>query len=263
MSYRISTSAAVSHLCGAKNQSSVELQEKSGIVVQLRFENRTGLLSTQYHPHINLFREWYNKPASNFANMSEPTLNKLPATAPIDEILDVLSRDGGLIITNLVSPDILSKVATELKPHEQQDQVWKGNFFPEATKRILGAVGKSPTLAKEIFMHPVFQEVCSRTLTMTKKSRYGDETRTFVCKPVANASTTFDIGPGAEAQQLHRDDGVHHLAHPCPTQMIGMLVAETRTTKENGATVVIPGSHKRVSNSSGCALKREVLTVTQ
>jgi ectoine hydroxylase-related dioxygenase (phytanoyl-CoA dioxygenase family) len=175
------------------------------------------------------------------------SLKEIPADSPIETILSILEEDGGLILKNFVPLSTLETIATELKPFEQPDQVWKGNFFPEATKRICGTVGKSQTLATQLLLHPVYREVCLRTLTMTKKSRYGDELREFKCYPVGNASTTFDIGPGAEAQQLHRDDGVHHLAHPNKQPyMIGLLVAQTRTTPENGATVVIPGSHKWV-----------------
>ncbi|KAF2500800.1 PhyH-domain-containing protein [Lophium mytilinum] len=177
--------------------------------------------------------------------MGKPDLERISADAPIEEILEILDRDGGLIIKGLVDSETLQQIAKELKPFEQPDQEWKGNFFPEATKRICGAVGKSKTLATKVFMHPLYQDVCNKRLTITKQSRYGDDIRTFKCSPVGNASTTFDIGPGATAQQLHRDDGVHHLTHPNPQPyMIGMLLAETRTTPENGATVVIPGSHK-------------------
>lgn len=179
--------------------------------------------------------------------MAKATLTKLAADTPVDEVIRVLERDGGLILTNLIPQSTLDQIAIECKPFEQPDQVWKGDFFPEATKRICGAFGKSPTFAKEIFGNPLYVEVCDRLLTMTKKSRIGDKMRTFVCKPVGNASTVFDIGPGAEAQVLHRDDGVHHLEHPLPKPtQISMLVAQTRTTTENGATVVIPGSHKWV-----------------
>jgi ectoine hydroxylase-related dioxygenase (phytanoyl-CoA dioxygenase family) len=175
-------------------------------------------------------------------------LRQLPADSPIEDILSVLEEDGGLILKDFVSVEVLQTIATELKPFEQPDQVWKGNFFPEATKRICGTVGKSKTLASQLLLHPVYREICLRTLTMTKKLRYGEALREFKCYPVANASTTFDIGPGADAQQLHRDDGVHHLSHPNKQpHMIGLLVAETKTTTENGATVVIPGSHKLVS----------------
>jgi len=175
------------------------------------------------------------------------SLQKLPADAPIEDILKVLEEDGGLILTNFLSQSTLETIATELKPFEQPDQLWKGNFFPEATKRICGTVGKSKTLASKLLLHPVWHEVCLRALTITKISRYGDVLREFKCLPVANASTSFDIGPGAEAQQLHRDDGVQHISHPNKqTYMLGLLVAQTRTTPENGATVVIPGSHKWV-----------------
>ena len=159
-----------------------------------------------------------------------PTLAKVPASqTSADEVVAILKRDGGLIVTGLLSQELLDKIALELKPFEQPDQIWKGNFFPEATKRICGAVGKSQTLAKEMFLHPLYQEVCDRMLTITKKSRYGDEIRTFVCKPTGNASTTFDIGPGAEAQQLHRDDGVHHIRNPTKQpSLINMLVRHRR-----------------------------------
>ncbi|KAI1620143.1 hypothetical protein EDD37DRAFT_187429 [Exophiala viscosa] len=176
--------------------------------------------------------------------MAQQGVERLPADTPLEQILSVLDRDGGLVITKVISQETIDKIAEELKPHEQPDQVWKGNFFPEATKRICGSVGKSQTYAKEFFLNPLYQEICNRLLTLTKKSRCGDGYRTLVCKPIGNASTSFDIGPGAEAQQLHRDDGVHHITHPTKPTQINMLCAWTRTTAENGATVVVPGSHK-------------------
>lgn len=194
--------------------------------------------------------------------MPEAQLVHLPVDADIEEVLSVLERDGGLIIKGLVSEETIATISAELKPFEEPDQEWKGAFFPQATKRILGAVGKSPTLASKILLHPLYQEVCARTLTFTKTSRYGDSIRTFKCKPIGNASTTFDIGPGATAQQLHRDDGVQHLSHPLKQpHMIGMLVAETRTTVENGATAVIPGSHKWVRQPQYLMTLQDLLTV--
>lgn len=179
--------------------------------------------------------------------MAQSGLVKLQADVHVDEILAVLDRDGGVIISKLISQEKLDQIAHELKPHEQPDQIWKGNFFPEATKRICGAATKSQTYAEEILLNPVYQEICSRLLTIKKTSRYGEKVRTFVCKPIANASTVFDVGPGAEAQQLHRDDGVHHVVRPTRQPVdINILVAQTRTVPENGATVVIPGSHKWV-----------------
>lgn len=174
------------------------------------------------------------------------SLRTLPVDSPVEEVISIIEKDGGLIIKNFVSLDTLKVIAEELKPFEQPDQVWKGNFFPDQTKRICGTVGKSKTLATELLLHPLYKEVYTRMLTVTKKSRYGDAIREFKCLPYGNASTTFDIGPGAAAQQLHRDDGVHHPVHPSTPNLISILVAETKTTPENGATVIIPGSHKWV-----------------
>ncbi|KAH6679238.1 hypothetical protein B0J14DRAFT_471905, partial [Halenospora varia] len=63
------------------------------------------------------------------------------------------------------------------------------------------------------------------------------------------------IGPGAHAQGLHRDDYIHHNVHdevPAPWDderdkhretAIGLFVAGVKTSKANGATGFIPGSH--------------------
>ena len=60
----------------------------------------------------------------------------------------------------------------------------------------------------------------------------------------------FKIRPGATAQSLHRDDIICHVHRPAVTSHekgrdygIGLFVAGTRSTRRNGATRFIPGSH--------------------
>lgn len=63
---------------------------------------------------------------------------------------------------------------------------------------------------------------------------------------------TFDIGPGAKAQRLHRDDKNYHAEHPDQTETgyrvgtdvsMAFMIPGVKTTVENGATLAIPGSH--------------------
>ena len=69
-------------------------------------------------------------------------------------------------------------------------------------------------------------------------------------KPQLNNTQGFIIGPGARAQSLHRDDIVYH-NHQAYTAShtlgrdrgMGFFVAHTHTTRQNGATRFIPGSH--------------------
>lgn len=66
--------------------------------------------------------------------------------------------------------------------------------------------------------------------------------------PRLSLSVCFDMRPGAKQQPLHRDEDVWGTRHDQPfrkedIRQIGVLIAGTKSTKENGATLVIPGSH--------------------
>ena len=55
----------------------------------------------------------------------------------------------------------------------------------------------------------------------------------------------LDRGPGTTAQYLHRDELVWvHLPAPHPTIQLATMVALVDFTAENGATMVVPGSHR-------------------
>jgi hypothetical protein len=38
-----------------------------------------------------------------------PSLVRIDATEPLDKILDVIERDGGVIVTSLLSPELLKE----------------------------------------------------------------------------------------------------------------------------------------------------------
>jgi hypothetical protein len=68
--------------------------------------------------------------------------------------------------------------------------------------------------------------------------------------PLLSIAITMDIRPGAVAQKLHRDDKNHHIRHsPASTyhenrdMLLGLFVPGCDTTREIGATRVVPGSH--------------------
>lgn len=80
--------------------------------------------------------------------------------------------------------------------------------------------------------------------------KVGDKREQSVAKPQLNNTVVFSIGPGAYAQVLHRDDPVHHNFHPAAAEhhlgrdtAIGFFLAGKKTSRTNGATRFIPGSH--------------------
>jgi len=59
-----------------------------------------------------------------------------------------------------------------------------------------------------------------------------------------SAPVGIEIGPGETAQNLHRDDGVYPIARPHPAVVVNTIWALDEFTEANGATHVVPASHK-------------------
>ncbi|EXJ95343.1 hypothetical protein A1O1_00463 [Capronia coronata CBS 617.96] len=173
-----------------------------------------------------------------------------PTTTP-EEVVEALKVAGGCIVRRAVPVEIVDQVEKDIRPALDQDTPWVGSFFPANTKRCYGVLGKSDA-ACEVVLNPLFQAVASMLLTDANWFWEGTEKRWAVSKPQLMNTTVFSIGPGATAQPLHRDDGIHHRipkaidSYPADLKRdtsLGFLVAGKKATKENGATRFIPGSH--------------------
>jgi ectoine hydroxylase-related dioxygenase (phytanoyl-CoA dioxygenase family) len=54
----------------------------------------------------------------------------------------------------------------------------------------------------------------------------------------------IEVWPGAGAQELHRDDAIFRMPRPRPEMELNAMWAVDGFTAENGATRIIPGSHR-------------------
>ena len=170
----------------------------------------------------------------------------------VSAVVQSLARAGGVIIRNVVPQAQLSLIEADVRPHLEADAPWSGSFFPPETRRAMGLAGKSPTFMRSIPAHPLYQAVCTCILQSTYKSYTGQTLETSISPPQLNNTIVFSIGPGARAQDLHRDDMIHHNKLPPITADqwtsdretgIGFFIAGKKTTRANGATRFIPGSH--------------------
>ncbi len=164
--------------------------------------------------------------------MTEPVIERLTAQASADGIADVVLRDGCVIIERLLEESFVDRILEELSPWLDRVPEGSGDWVGFRTRRLHGLTPKSAAIRENI-CNPLVLGVMERLL--------GPWCDTF---QLSSCSTTA-IGPGEKAQELHRDDLMFPFEHPsaripyCTT-----FWALSDFTEENGATHMIPGSHR-------------------
>ncbi|KAF5707217.1 hypothetical protein FGLOB1_7048 [Fusarium globosum] len=183
-----------------------------------------------------------------------PEVQRVSADAPIQDIIALLKRDGGVLVKGLISEADVDKAYDECRARLDSDVEWSGNFFPKETQRAPSLLALSPTYARTQVMNPVYQQVVDHFLTTRSRFWWGPERKESVSKPYLHSCTAMRIGPGGKAQPLHRDDYISHNIHTDIDKWdderdanresaVGLFVAGSKVTKENGGTQFIQGSH--------------------
>jgi hypothetical protein len=177
-------------------------------------------------------------------------ISKLPATATVEEVIEILDRDGGAILTDFVSQADLTFIERDTMSNlgNPDDRNGFERFIPKETILIGGLVGKSKVL-ENLCLHPLLKGLREEFFT-DKMYTVREDTRSPVqIDPLLSISLSFRIQYGAPRQRLHRDDVINLIEHDRPFQLnkvsqFACLVAGVETTRENGATMFVPGSHR-------------------
>ena len=167
-------------------------------------------------------------------------LAHLPANGPICDIRETLETDGAVIVDDFLAEDLLARFNDELDAlmqHVDPDRAFVNPaiayFFGKRTRHLAAVAAHSRIFAHEILPHPVYDAVCSEVLGKSASSH------------ILNIAHVMDRGPGAEQQLLHRDHDIWpHLPHPHPEVQLASVIALEDFDAENGATRVVPGSHR-------------------
>jgi ectoine hydroxylase-related dioxygenase (phytanoyl-CoA dioxygenase family) len=167
-------------------------------------------------------------------------LRRLPAADGADAVLEALDSDGGAVVEGLLGPETVAAINDDLEAHlAAADPAMRhinpaiDAFFGKRTRHVTGLAGKSRHVAIDVMCHPLLLEVCDRLLLPSCASYQ------------LNLAHLMDRGPGAEQQWLHRDEDVWvHVPRPHPELQVACLVALEDFRAENGATVIVPGSHR-------------------
>jgi hypothetical protein len=165
-------------------------------------------------------------------------IQSLPAIASPAEAVDVLNRDGCVVIQALADPNLCDQLRDELAPfvaakeNEVPNNAPYGyeDFLPAKTRRIVGVIAKSRAF-RALVTHPMIMAVCDAMLLPN-------------CKSYQLCTTAVLVpDPGAKAQALHREDGLWKLPSPHPIVEVATMWAISDFTRENGATQLVPGSN--------------------
>lgn len=175
--------------------------------------------------------------------MSDATLTTLPASASVDEAIDVVERDGAVIIEDFVDADTLRGIQDDIRPDLERQQDGDGRLVGEKTRILPGLVRRSAH-SFTIMRHPHFLGLARHFLQRPVRAWLGRERVELVPTIQLGISRAIQIWPGVPLQQLHRDDTAHLRTHPGPESRVQVMVAATAFTARNGATRVIPGSHR-------------------
>jgi len=164
--------------------------------------------------------------------MSKASLSRLTRTTASEEsILAALEKDGAVIIENIASPPTLAGVSEQLAPHFDQTPPGEGLFFGRRTVRFGGVIAKSRA-SYDLCLNPLVFGAIEKVLL------------SYCTSVQLNLSQAISIGSGEPEQILHADDEMWMTPRNGTEYLINAMWALTDFTKENGATRIVPGSHK-------------------
>ena len=151
---------------------------------------------------------------------------------PIETILEILDEDAGLIIDNFLSDQNLESIRDDLKPYLNVTRNGQDEFTGFETKRVGALMARSKT-CQDLALDPLINQMAESFL--------GPHCESYQL----HFTSAIQIGPGESSQILHRDRGVWggYIPRKIETQF-STVWAINDFTKENGATQVVPGSHK-------------------
>lgn len=171
-------------------------------------------------------------------------LTRLTRSATTDDAIAVLERDGGVIVEDFLDQERLSSMRRDLLPRLDRQSTGRDAFSGDKTRRM-GALFAHTRHCADVVTDPLFLPVAEHFLKHPHEVWVGEARHTFMPDIRIGVTQAIQIGPGQGAQPLHRDDNAFMWRHPTHGRegRLQIMLALSDFTAENGATLVLPGSH--------------------
>ena len=153
---------------------------------------------------------------------------------PANESAERVVADGWTVLRNVIEPELVAALLARIDSLMLELGIPYGSnaFLGQRTRRIFNLLSHDPLFAS-VPLHagvlPVVEGVLDRELLLS-------------------SLTAIEMQPGQEAQPFHADDGSYGLPKPHRPFNSTAIWALTDFTLENGATRLVPGSHRSERN---------------
>jgi ectoine hydroxylase-related dioxygenase (phytanoyl-CoA dioxygenase family) len=172
-------------------------------------------------------------------------LKRIAAAAPLQQHLDAFDEDGGVIVEGIFPVDTIASMrnavlaaAAGLEPGATDQGLGEaGRMFDGARTIRFSSLGKLSPAFFELLDNSLYAQIADAVLLPNCGSYW------------VNTGQAMLIGPGEQAQMLHRDclNWSQHCAPlwpNCAEVTVSAMIALDTVTEEMGATRVIPGSQR-------------------
>lgn len=158
--------------------------------------------------------------------MHDTALNE----AALAKALDEIEKEGYTVLEDAIHEDLLDELSEELLRIERDQKIKPSpnDFEGHQTVRIYNLLAYGSSFS-EVPIHPKLLPVVEGVL---------DDG----C--LISSISSISIGPGERPQPIHADDQVIALARPHAAIVCNSMWAITDFTEANGATRIVPRSHK-------------------
>ena len=199
------------------------------------------------------------------------SIERFGADDKSSQVADALRRDGAAIVQGVLPDAVMDLLAAKLRPHLDAQEIGGGRFFGHRRRSVSGVYARGPEFAEWLMLNERVLEVADEILRpefpMAKSASGRADSVGFneaipkgildppdpVTGPFChhyrvNVCQAMEVWGNGKNQPLHREMGTYlpYLQHDpeMPEYILASMWAVTDFRADNGATRVVPGSHR-------------------
>ena len=166
------------------------------------------------------------------------TVPQFSAEADLTDVTTALDEAGCVVVNDLIESGQRRSIVAELDQHMKAARVIEeddpNEFYPGRTRRVTALLTRSESITNDLVVHPLTREICDKFLL--PRGEFGYQ---------LHVTAALEVGPGARQQVLHREeDSFTFFELPRPNLIVASMWALTDFRTDNGATMLVPGSHR-------------------